>query len=82
MSLVTLVAERMARPSYWPMIAFSSSGVLPVITSTSQPRSLKMRCGVGVHLVGNEDFGFGHVNSLSPSVEMAGLRGTRRRFDG
>ncbi|ABC62485.1 hypothetical protein ELI_01965 [Erythrobacter litoralis HTCC2594] len=40
---VTLVEERMARPSYSPMRALSSSGDSPVITSTSQPRSSKMR---------------------------------------
>jgi len=28
-SAVALVAERMAKPSYWPMQAFNSSGVMP-----------------------------------------------------
>jgi hypothetical protein len=59
-SFVTLVELRMARPSYSPIIAFSSSGVLPVMTSTSQPRSSEDLRGVGVHLVGNEYLGFGH----------------------
>ena len=36
-SPVTLVDERIASPSYSPMIAASSSGVLPVISSTSDP---------------------------------------------
>ena len=44
---VTLVEERIARPSYSLMTAFSSSGVMPVFTSTSQPRSSKMRAAFG-----------------------------------
>ena len=46
-SCVTLVEERIARPSYRPMIALSSSGVLPVISSTSQPRSRKIAAALG-----------------------------------
>ena len=46
-SCVALVELLMARPSYCPMIAFSSSGVLPVITSTSQPRSAKIMTAFG-----------------------------------
>src|SRR3954469_7329234 len=46
-SLVTLVELRMARPSYSPMIAFNSSGVLPVISSTSTPRSRKIWAALG-----------------------------------
>jgi hypothetical protein len=42
-SAVTFVAERMARPSYSPMQAMSSSLLIPGFTSTSQPRSAKMR---------------------------------------
>ncbi len=41
-SAVTLVADRMARPSYWPMIAFCSSGERPGLKSTSTPRSRKI----------------------------------------
>ena len=37
----------MARPSYWPMMLFSSSGVLPVISSTSTPRSRKIAAARG-----------------------------------
>ena len=44
---VTLVDERIANPSYWSMIAASSSGVLPVISSTSMPRSRKMAAARG-----------------------------------
>jgi hypothetical protein len=46
-SLVTLVEERIARPSYWPMIAISSSLVLPVISSTSTPRLRKIWAASG-----------------------------------
>src|SRR6187402_2741651 len=46
-SLVTLVAERIARPSYRPITALSSSGVIPGLTSTSHPRSSKMRAALG-----------------------------------
>ena len=46
-SLVSLVVERIARPSYCPMISPSSSGVLPVMTSTSQPRSRKICSALG-----------------------------------
>jgi hypothetical protein len=46
-SFVALVELRMARPSYWPMIALSSSGVLPVISSTSTPRARKISAALG-----------------------------------
>ena len=41
-SRVTLVADRIASPSYPPMIARSSAGVRPGLTSTSTPRLRKM----------------------------------------
>ena len=46
-SAVTFVAERIARPSYSPIIAISSSLLLPVMTSTSMPRSLKIAAAFG-----------------------------------
>ena len=46
---VALVAERMARPSYWLMISASFSLSLPSVGSkvTSMPRSLKICTAVG-----------------------------------
>ena len=79
---VTLVAERIARPSYSPMIAFSSSGVWPVLTSTSMPRSRKIARGVGVHLVGNEDFGLGRDSvDIAVTVGEGPVEPRTERFD-
>ena len=47
---VALVAERIARPSYSPMQAFNSSGVMPTLTSTSRPRDLKISTAAGLSL--------------------------------
>src|SRR3569623_1390652 len=46
-ALVALVELRIARPSYWPIIAASSSGGLPVISSTSTPRARKISAALG-----------------------------------
>ena len=56
-SFVTLVAERIASPSYSPMIAFSSSGFRPVFTSTSTPRSRKISTARGLRLSEIRTFG-------------------------
>ena len=71
-SLVTLVELRMASPSYSPMIAFSSSGVLPVISSTSTPRSRKISAARGSILSEISTLGMGmsfveSAGSLSPA---------------
>jgi hypothetical protein len=50
MSAVTLVVERIARPSYSPMMAFCSSGESPGLTSTVRPRSSKMATAAGLSL--------------------------------
>src|SRR5271166_3612538 len=47
---VTLVADRIARPSYPPMILASSSLSSPGLTSTSTPRSSKMATAAGESL--------------------------------
>ena len=49
-SRVTLVAERTAKPSYSPMMARSSAGVRPVLTSASMPRSRKIATAAGLSL--------------------------------
>ena len=41
-SAVTFVALRMTRPEYSPMMAFSSSGLRPVLISTSRPASFRI----------------------------------------
>jgi hypothetical protein len=46
-SSVTLVAERMARPSYSPMIALSSSFERPGLSSTSTPLARKISAALG-----------------------------------
>ena len=46
-SLVTVVEERIASPSYSPMIFINSSGVWSVMTSTSTPRFLKISAAKG-----------------------------------
>ena len=56
-SAVTLVAERMARPSKAPMQAFSSSGVMPGFTSTSTPRSRKISAARALNLSEINTFG-------------------------
>ena len=45
---VTLVEDRTARPSYSPMQALSSSGLIPVLTSTSTPRLSKISAARGL----------------------------------
>ena len=42
MAAVILVAERMPRPWYWPMTAASSSGFMPILTSTVKPALLRI----------------------------------------
>src|SRR4051812_43880866 len=46
-SLVTLVAERIANPSYAPMMARKSAGDSPVLMSTSMPRLRKISTAAG-----------------------------------
>ena len=46
-SFVTLVAERIASPSYSPMIARNSAGDRPVFRSTSMPRVRKISTAAG-----------------------------------
>src|SRR5690606_16836103 len=70
-SLVTLVAERIARPSYWPITALSSSGVIPGFTSTSQPRSSKMRAALGSILSEMRTLGFVMKASLENGMRKA-----------
>ena len=47
---VTLVAERIASPSYSPIISPSSSGLRPGLKSTSIPASLKISIASGASL--------------------------------
>src|SRR5690606_2571004 len=54
---VTVVDERMARPSYSPMIFINSSGLSPVISSTSTPRSRKISAARGSILSDIKTFG-------------------------
>ena len=49
-SAVTLVAERIASPSYSPIIPASSSGLRPGFTSTSIPASRKISAAAGASL--------------------------------
>src|SRR3954468_20311299 len=46
-SFVTFVAERIARPSYAPMMARKSAGDRPVLMSTSMPRLRKISTAAG-----------------------------------
>ena len=41
-SALILLAERMPTPWYWPITAASSSGFIPVLTSTVNPAPLRI----------------------------------------
>ena len=71
---VTLVAERIARPSNSPIISASLSLSLPSFGSkvTSMPRSLKICTAVVRQLVGDENLGSSH--ELEFLFECAGRR--------
>ena len=75
-SAVTLVDERMARPSYSPMQAASSSGVMPVLTSTSIPWSRKIAAALGLILSEISTFGIVMPPQGLKNQEIDGLRET------
>jgi hypothetical protein len=47
---VTLVAERIANPSYAPMMAYNYSADRPVLTSASTPRATKTSTALWLYL--------------------------------
>src|SRR6266852_7831146 len=70
-AFVTLVAERTARPSNWPMMRFSSSGERPVITWASMPRSAKMEAARALSASAINTFG---MVSLPACWNVVGAR--------
>ena len=76
-SFVTLVAERIARPSYSPMMARSSAGDRPGFRSTSIPRLRKISTAAGDSLSLINTLGIGVLTGQERTWQRPGRRPSR-----
>ena len=73
-SALILLAERTPTPWYWPITAASSSGFIPILTSTENPAPVQDLDGLLGHVIGNQNANrLGH-GSLLPCSTLTHAR--------